>query len=317
MSGSNQNSVPNTPQNSEAQFIAAITSQQERISQLENQIAQMIQSQRTNNATFVSSLKPPKPEYFEGKNVDTFLFGLEKIFAFHNISNENKVQLAVTYFRGSALRWYRYIESQISNAVVINDWKLFTGMLKKHFESANTETAIRNKLNSLQQLGTVSKYNDLFNSLIIELLEIDEKTKLDMYCRGLKSNIQLQVMLKAPKSLEDAQITALNVDNILNSNNFGFRRNQPPNHKPNYRNYNSSSSTINRPTPMDLDNIDNGHIRDDEKEEQLHAINKGARKPFKKLSNEEIKKLREEKKCFNCQRIGHIARNCRISKKEN
>ena len=65
--------------------------------------------------------------------------------------------------------------------------------LKKHFESSNTEkTTVRKKLNSLRQLGTVSKYNDLFNSLIIEILEMDEKTKIEMYCRGLKSNIQLQ-----------------------------------------------------------------------------------------------------------------------------
>ena len=128
-----QTSASNTPQNSEAQFIAAITSQQERIALLENQITQMIQSQRANNTFVTSSLKPPKPDNFDGNNVDTFLFGLEKILAFHNIPNENKVQLAVTYFRGPALRWYRYIEHQTSNAAIINDWQLFSEMLKRHF----------------------------------------------------------------------------------------------------------------------------------------------------------------------------------------
>jgi len=279
----NQITASNTSQNSEVQFIAAITSQQERIAHLENQITQMIQSQRANNA-IVTSLKPPKPEYFDGDNVDTFLFGLEKIFAFYNIPNENKVQLAVTYFRGPALRWYRYIESQSSNAAVINDWQLFTGMLKRHFQSANTEITVRNKLNSLRQLGAVSKYNDLFNSLIIELLDVDEKTKLDMYCRGLKSNIQLQVMLKAPKSLEDAQITALNVDHILNSNNFGLQRRS-------YQNHNSSNSTVNQPILMDLGNIDGENHSDDANlAEQLHAINTNVRKLLNRLSNEDMAK---------------------------
>ena len=97
MSQSNQASQGQTP---EAQFIAAIQVQQERIAHLGNQITQMIQSQRSNNTIVASSLNPPKPEYFEGKNVDTFLFSLEKIFNFHNIENENKVRLAVTYFRG-------------------------------------------------------------------------------------------------------------------------------------------------------------------------------------------------------------------------
>ena len=133
MTGSNQTSASNAPQNSEAQFICRhhFTTRTDCI--LENQITQMIQSQRANNTFVTSSLKPPKPDNFDGSNVDTFLFGLEKILAFHNIPNENKVQLAVTYFSGPALRWYRYIEHQTSNAAIINDWQLFSEMLKRHF----------------------------------------------------------------------------------------------------------------------------------------------------------------------------------------
>jgi len=163
-------------QTSEAQFIAAIQVQQERISALENQLTRMIQSQQYSGIEKnTCPLKPPKPECFDGKNVGTFLFSLEKIYSFYGIHDEHKVNLAVTYFRGPALRWYRYVESQSKNKSGLNDWNLFTGMLKRHFESANTETIIRNKLNSLRQIGSVSKYNDIFNSLIIELLEVDEK----------------------------------------------------------------------------------------------------------------------------------------------
>jgi len=314
MSSSDQQSNSHNNQN---QLIAAFNAQQERIAMLENQLSHMIQSQQVSNLTNnTSTLKPPKPEYFEGKNVDTFLFSLEKIFNYHNIESENKVQLAVTYFRGPALRWYRYVESQPSNLTIINDWKSFTRMLKKHFQPANTETIIRNKLNSLRQLGAVNKYSDLFNSLIIEVLEMDEKTKLDMYCRGLKPNIRLQVMLRAPSSLEEAQITALNVDNILNSNSFGVERNQQPNYRRN--NYHSFNSSVNESTPMDLGNIDNRHIMDDnEAEEQLHAIRYGARKPLRKPTNEQTNKFRNERKCFHCQRVEHIARNCRTPNKEN
>ena len=172
-------------------------------------------------------------------------------------------------------------------------------------------------MNSLRQLGTVSKYNDLFNSLIIELLDIDERTKLDMYCRGLKSNIQLQVMLKAPKSLEDAQTTALNVDHILNSNNFGFQRNQKS-YQNHHRNFNSSNSTANQSIPMDLGAIDDENYSNDAQlAEQLHAINTNVRKLLNKLSNEDMGKQRAEKKCFNCQKGGHIARNCRAPMKKN
>ena len=244
---------------------------------------------------------------------------INKIFSFYNIAYEKKVQLAVTYFRGAALRWYRYIECQSSNAAIINDWDQFVKLLKKHFESSNTEVIVRNKLNSLRQLGTVSKYNDLFNSLIIEILEMDEKTKIDIYCRGLKSNIQLQVMLKASNSLEEAQITALNIDNILSSNNIGFTRNQ--NIKSNYSRNSSYNSSANHSTPMDLGNI--GDEEDSEianEEDQLNVMKKSSNnnKTFgKKLSTEEMRKLRLENKCFKCKKVGHLARNCRGVYKKN
>jgi len=308
MSLSDQSSNSHNNQN---QLIAAFNAQQERIAVLENQLSQMIQSQQRSNITNNTlTLKPPKPDTFDGKHVDTFIFGLNKVFAFYNIPNENKVQLAVTYFRGAALRWYRYVESQSSNAAIINDWDQFIKSLKKHFEPSNTERNVRNKLNSLSQLGTVSKYNDLFNSLIIEILDMDEKTKIDIYCRGLKSNIQLQVMLKAPNSLEEAQITALNVDDILNNSNFAFKRNQ--HFKPNYRrnNYNSFNSSANQSTPMEL-----GNIKDGQEEELNVMMNK---KTFgNRLSIEEKNKLLSQNKCFKCKKVGHIARNCRGIYQEN
>ena len=141
--------------------------------------------------------------------------------------------------------------------------------------------------------------------LIIEVLEMDEKTKLDMYCRGLKPNIRLQVMLRAPSSLDEAQITALNVDNILNSNSaFEIERTQRSNfHHLTNGNYS---------TPMDLGNI--GMNSNGTSQEQSNVVKK-FNNSFKRLSIDEIMKLRQQNKCFKFQKVGHIARNCRIQNK--
>ena len=88
------------------QLIAAL---KERIALLENQLSQVIESQQRSNSSSTLTLKPPKSETFDGKNVDTFLFGLSKVFTFYNISSKKKVQLVGTYFRGAALRWDRYV----------------------------------------------------------------------------------------------------------------------------------------------------------------------------------------------------------------
>lgn len=291
----------------EAQFVAAFQAQQDRIALLEGELTKLIQAQRAGSSERTSGLKPPKPDTFDGRHVDTFLYSLDKIFGFYRIEENRKVQLAVTYFRGAALRWFKYIEHQYKGKNELENWTMFTALMKKHFEASNTETAVRNKLNSLRQLASVSKYNDMFNTLIIELLGVDERTKIDMYCRGLKGNIQLHVSLKAPSTLEEAQATALNVDNIFSQNGIGFQKNA-------FRqnNWNSTRAHDFRSsgdsTPMELGNT--------EEESGQSAVNSIQQNGFKKISDDEKRQLQKEKKCFKCGKLGHFANKC-FTKQKN
>jgi hypothetical protein len=58
----------------EAQFIAAIQAQQDRISMLEGELTKLIQTQRASVNDKIQGLKPPKPDTFDGRQVDTFLY---------------------------------------------------------------------------------------------------------------------------------------------------------------------------------------------------------------------------------------------------
>jgi hypothetical protein len=291
----------------EAQFIAAIQAQQDRISMLEGELTKLIQTQRASVNDKIQGLKPPKPDTFDGRQVDTFLYSLDKVFGFYRIEDERKVQLAVTYFRGAALRWYKYIEHQYKGKSELINWNQFTTLMKKHFEASNTETAVRNKLNALRQMASVSKYNDMFNTLIIELLGIDERTKIDMYCRGLKQNIQLHVSLRTPQTLEEAQATALNVDNIFSANGMAYHRNGPGSN-----NWNSSKNRDFRPSGMSSTPMELGNTEEDSSEAMVNSIQ---RPSFKKLSDSERDQLRKENKCFKCRKVGHMARKCFSDKK--
>ena len=289
----------------EAQFVAAFQAQQDRIALLESELTKLIQAQHVKPQDNNSGLKPPKPDTFDGRHVDTFLFSLDKIFGYYRIEDENKVKLAVTYFRGAALRWYKYVEHQYQGKSELKDWNRFTALMKKHFEAANTETAVRNKLNSLRQFASVSKYNDMFNTLIIELLGIDERTKIDMYCRGLKPSIQLHVSLRAPQTLEEAQATALNVDNIFSENGMAFRKNGFNSGWNNARPREFKTSG-NSSIPMELGNTEQ-YIEET-------SVNNIERPGFKKLTDDEKSQLRKENKCFKCRKVGHMANKCYSNK---
>ena len=272
-----------------------------------------------------NAIKPPKPDTFDGRNVDTFLYSLDKLFSFYNYhseaSSESKVALAVTFFRGSALRWYKYAEHMDVNNE-LTQWPKFTEALRAHFQASNTETIVRNKLAALRQLASVSRYNDLYNELIIEVLDIDQRSKVDMYVRGLKREVQLHVSLQSPATLEEAQRIAMNVDNIIHET--GFTRAQPRSntnfkHKSNnnrhfnnrgsgrsYNNYNSSS------TPMELGQVEDGvmqdeYERDDDAAVTLAQANYQGRQ---RMSAEEQKQLMRDGRCFTCKQPGHLSRDC-------
>ena len=277
------------------------------------------QQERQQSAT---SIRPPKPDTFDGRHCDTFIYSLEKLFEYHGETNSaRRVALAVTFLRGSALRWYKCAEKQ-DTIRQLQQWDSFIAAMRSHFEASNIETLVRNKLANLKQLTSVAKYNDLFNGLIIEIADLDPRSKLDMYIRGLKPQVQLHLTLKEPTSLELAQRIALNIDGILVETGFAKGFNQRDNHqhksgnrtrnhrfsKSNNHSYRSSSQSV----PMELGQAEDGTTTDDFEQDD-NTIVASAQSNYKghnRLSAEDQKRLMREGKCFNCGKQGHLARDC-------
>jgi len=298
-------STPDQEQVSTEQAIRFLIDQNTRLTQSINELKQSQQTSSENqqNNSQTSSLsrygiKPPKPDVFKGPSVDLFIFSMEKAFDYFRVEEQDKVSIAITYFREAALRWVQYLETTNQ---VSSDWNQFKAMMIQHFKASNTETIIRNKLNSLRQQASVNTYNDLFNKLIIELPEIDEKTKLDIYRRGLKPSVQLHVSLSNPNNLIDAQTTAMNVDNIFAAT---FHKRSTAQFLPR-NNTQTPHNTITTSVPMELGSLDQ---HQDETIDRANHVS--TYQGNRKLSPDLFKRLMEEKKCFKCQRTGHIARNC-------
>jgi len=291
-------------------------------------IARMSQQQSS------GAIRPPKPDTFDGRQCETFIYSLEKLFAYHGEQDsERKVALAVTFLRGSALRWYRCAERQDTNGGLRN-WNNFTHEMKLFFLASNTETVIRNKLANLKQLGSVNKYNDLYNALIIEIVGMDATTKRDMYIRGLKSTIQLHVALKDPKSLEEAQRLALDIDGILSETGFSQAKrdgngninnnNMKNGNKKNSNRYNNRfnnryNQSSAQSVPMDLSQAQNEYNQDeyDDEDEATVSSAQSNYKGNRKMSTEQQRQLMREGRCFGCGETGHLVKDCPQRKPKN
>jgi hypothetical protein len=266
-----------------------------------------------------SAIRPPKPDTFDGRHCDTFIYSLEKLFSYYGESNsQRQVALAVTFLRGSALRWYKCAEQQ-DTARQLQSWPTFIAHLRAFFEASNTETLVRAKLANLKQMSSVAKYNDLYKSLVIEIVDLDARSKLDLYIRGLKSQVQLHVTLKEPKDLETAQRVALHVDSILVETGFikprdnmqnknNPRRHNGRNNNRFGRSYQSSGGSA----PMELGQAEN-ELQQEQYENEDDSFVASAQTTYKgsnRLSAQEQQRLMKEGRCFICQESGHLARHC-------
>jgi len=291
---------------------AVFNQQQQQINALMATLQQMqFTNQSSENTKLKSLLAPPKAEIFDGKSVESFIYSLDNIYSYANVtSDEQKIKTAIRYFRGAALRWY---QSQVQNkSECLESWNQFIQSLKAHFQSSNTIEIARAKLKALTQRTTVMKYNELFNHLIMDIVNMDEDTKVSEYLKGLKETVRLQVALSTPTSVNAAQTKALVVDAIINSTSYLTNsRFSNQSSKNNSNRQNNNRSKHNSSNEMDLSNLED---QDDvfESTNELSAVT-NARSSYKgnnKLSVEEQKRLMKEGRCFRCKGLGHLSRDC-------
>lgn len=314
--------------NNQAQHIAQqqtqINQQQAQIQELHQNVTQLMQQQQqpphqvaTQAATGSqgpAGLRAPKPEKFDGlgKNVDPFFYSLEAHFKLAGPgahTDTQKVTWAKTLLTGTALRWMVYVEQQVANKTMADpftSWDDFKKAVRAHFKAANTEVVARERLNTLQQMGSIIKYSDLFNATLADVMSMDEQSKISAYIRGLKSaDVKLEVRRTKPQTLEEAQAAAFDADNILHENRTTA----------NYKGRSSNGQFMSggrahhtSAAPMDLGEAEQEQDEDaPQDEDQCAAVDSKGRA---RLSPEEHERCRKNNLCFNCKRSGHRSRDC-------
>jgi hypothetical protein len=156
----------------------------------------------------------------------------------------------------------------------------FIKQVNNAFKEHNPGESARARLDLLHQgNNSVDSYSEIFMDLGVKS-GYDEAALRHLYIKGLRHDIQNQIMLMAeiPTTLGALQDKATEFD--LRRNTFNRRMFFPT----------STPSEIalgSRENPINID------------------------RTFVQRSLEEIKQLKTDQKCFICKQTGHIARNCR------
>jgi hypothetical protein len=144
---------------------------------------------------------------FDGKDPITWILQMEQFFDLHNVPHTQKVRIASLYLEPNQFVWYRWLCSRKS----LITWTIFMEEMIAHYEDTRSNTFFSQLIN-LKQKGSVTEHIENFQRLNIKVTDIPDEHLIDVFIGTLKDNIQHEVFLWEPKSLENAFKVARNVE---------------------------------------------------------------------------------------------------------
>jgi hypothetical protein len=202
------------------------------------------------------------------------------------------VTFATSFLKDAALnRWLRCRhEVAAGKRQPFASWETFKKEFIDMFTPVKPDYDARNKLDCLVQTRNVFEYASRFNTLMLELPNMDEADRVHFFIKGLKPEIRMHVTLHKPTTLHEAVELAIHADGLL----WGMHRGRKsPNYAPRPNFPVQRQHVDSGPIPMELGSME----QEESGQTKLHYMQV---KP---------KTIR----CFFCQRAGHKIAECRQS----
>jgi len=258
--------------------------------------------------------KAGHPERFYGQRnkVHLFILQIKLYFADHGDdvgSDDAKCRFIALHLGGLALEWCEKNLNEFLTAPM-TDWTertkaLFMGPnefleeIEKAFGNPDQGDQAARKLDHLKQKGSVQDYAAEFQR-ITNQLNYDDDLLQRLYIKGLKERVQHAILTDDSEDLHELIATTTKIDNKQyeiylerkgqGRNHWAPRKKNHGNRGQSGHNHQGYGRTQYNWDPMEIDAT------------KRHPFKKGAPR-------------RQGTKCYNCNKIGHIAKNCRAPKK--
>jgi hypothetical protein len=186
---------------------------------LEQQLTQGTTSTSTSAAVVpIPAPKPNKPPPFAGKrneSIETWIKQVERYFRLTHIHANDQVEWAAYYLTEGAASWFEVENARAETVSHPLTWTSLTAGLRKRFKPINADDNARERLSRLKQTGSVAAYSHAFRLIMQDLPDMHEKDALHAYKKGLKEAVAMQVGLRGPISVLEAEEMAETADSVL------------------------------------------------------------------------------------------------------
>jgi hypothetical protein len=173
---------------------------------------------------------------FDGKDPIAWILQMEQFFDLHNVPHTQNVWISYLYLEPNQFLWYRWLCSRKS----LVTWIIFMEEIIEHYEDTRSNTFFSQLIN-IKKKGSVIEHIENLQRLNIKITNIPDEHLIDVFIGTLRDNIQHEVHLWEPKSLENAFRVARNVEsknmsmstrrtttNIYRENNVPFSKTPQP-----------------------------------------------------------------------------------------
>ncbi|KAF6805928.1 reverse transcriptase domain protein [Colletotrichum sojae] len=285
------------------------------LNQLREENAQLHAQLNANRAPAGPRAKYPEPEPYDGTPglLQGFLTRTCAYLRYYVNSfptEADKVHYAASFLKKDAFAWFEptmrdHLENTHNNQddetqAIFSNYDEFEKRLKSTFGNPDEERIAERKLMNLTQKGSASKDGSEFRQ-ITSKLEWGDEALIAKFYQGLKEDVKDELArTDRPDELHLFIDMAVKIDNRLYERRLERKGHQPWTHKKSTtgRKYTPiTTATGYHSGPMDL----SAAIRGNDNKTRNFKTYRG-NKPW---SNE----------CFNCNKPGHIARNCDQPKK--
>ena len=134
------------------------------------------------------------------------MWDLEHYFATAHVHTNDKLTMAVRYFRGDAILWWRTknADDESANRPKVDTWEKLKDALREKFLPSNSSWVARDRLKRLKQVGSIHEYVKEFTSLLLDIQNMSDEDKLHNFISGMQGWAQNELRRQKVQDLPSA-----------------------------------------------------------------------------------------------------------------